>query len=107
MKLFLITALLTSSATAFTPAVPVAGRRQSMALFGSVDSSEAVKAALAATKEFGPTSKEAALAWDIVEEMDASDNRCVCQSMFYDVVIVSCYDMNNILFLMYGEVQLN
>ena len=78
MKLFLITALL-SSATAFTPAaVPVAGCRQSMALFGSVDSSEAVKAALAATKEFGPTSKEAALAWDIVEEMDASDNRCVC-----------------------------
>ena len=79
MKLFLITALLTSSATAFTPAVhSVAGRRQSMALFGSVYSSEAVKAALAATKEFGPTSKEAALAWDIVEEMDASDNRCVC-----------------------------
>ena len=77
MKLFLITALL-SSATGFTPAVPVAGRRQSMALFGSVDSSQAVKAALAATKEFGPTSKEAALAWDIVEEMDASDNRCVC-----------------------------
>ena len=76
MKLFLITALL-SSATAFTPAVPVAGRRQSMALFGSVDSSGAVKAALAATKEFGPTSKEAALAWDIVEELDASDNRCV------------------------------
>ena len=84
MKLFLITALL-SSATGFTPAVPVAGRRQSMALF------EAVKAALAATKEFGPTSKEAALAWDIVEEMDASDNRCVCVlSMFYDVDDVIC-----------------
>ena len=90
MKLFLITALL-SSATGFTPAVPVAGRRQSMALFGSVDSSQAVKAALAATKEFGPTSKEAALAWDIVEEMDASDNRCVCVlSMFYDVDDVIC-----------------
>lgn len=40
-----------------------------------VDSSDAVKAALEASKKYGATSKEARVAWDIVEEMDASDNR--------------------------------
>lgn len=75
MKLFLIAALVSSTA-AFSPVAPATGRHSS-ALFSAVDSSDAVKAALAASKEFGPTSKEAALAWDIVEEMDASDNRCV------------------------------
>lgn len=74
MKLFLIAALVSSTA-AFSPVAPATGRHS--ALFSAVDSSDAVKAALAASKEFGPTSKEAALAWDIVEEMDASDNRCV------------------------------
>jgi hypothetical protein len=39
------------------------------------DSSEAVKHALEMSKTFGGTSKEAAAAWDIVEELDASDNR--------------------------------
>jgi hypothetical protein len=79
MKLFLIAALV-SSTSAFSP-VALPGRHSS-ALFSAVDSSDAVKAALAASKEFGPTSKEAALAWDIVEEMDASDNRCVCVYVF-------------------------
>jgi len=39
-----------------------------------IDSADAVTAALAASKEFGATSKEARVAWDIVEEMDAGDN---------------------------------
>ena len=71
MKLFLIAALISSS-VAFAPAP--AGR-QSVTLHAS--STSAIEAALAASKKFGPTSKEAAVLWDIVEEMDASDNRCV------------------------------
>ena len=38
------------------------------------DSSDEIKEALRISKEFGPTSKEARVAWDIVEEIDASDN---------------------------------
>jgi hypothetical protein len=42
-----------------------------------VDSSALVKEALAASKKFGPASVEARLAWEAVEEVDASDNRYV------------------------------
>jgi len=41
------------------------------------DSAAAVEEALRITASFGITSKEARVAWDIVEEMDASDNRYV------------------------------
>ena len=70
MKLFLLAAFVSSSA-AFAPAAIIG--RQSVALQAS--SSSAIDAALAASKKYGPTSKEAAVLWDIVEEMDASDNR--------------------------------
>ena len=70
MKLFLLAALVSSSA-AFAPAP--AGRH-SVALFGSA-SSDAIEAALEASKKYGPTSQEARVLWDIVEEMNASDNR--------------------------------
>lgn len=39
-----------------------------------VDTSDAIQEAMEISKMFGPTSKEAALAWEAVEEMDASDN---------------------------------
>jgi len=71
MKLAIL-ALLTGCASAFAPALI---GKTSTALFGRIDSSAAVQAALEASKKFGPSSKEAALAWEIVEEMDASDNR--------------------------------
>ena len=71
MKLFIIAAL-ASSAAAFAP-VPSA--RVNTALAGA--SSDAIQAALEASKKFGPTSQEARVLWDIVEEMDASDNRYV------------------------------
>jgi hypothetical protein len=59
---------------AFAPA-PM-GVRPSFHLYNErVDSSDAVKDAMAATEKYGATSPEAAAAWDIVEEMDASDNR--------------------------------
>ena len=52
--------------------------RSTFVLKGSqADSSEAISAALAASKKFGSTSKEAKLAWEVVEEMDASDDRFV------------------------------
>jgi CP12 domain len=36
---------------------------------------KAVKAALEASKKYGSTSPEARVAWDVVEEINASDNR--------------------------------
>ena len=39
------------------------------------DASRAVEEALKITASFGIDSNEAKVAWDIVEEMDASDNR--------------------------------
>jgi len=39
------------------------------------DASSAVEEALKISAAFGIESKEAKVAWDIVEEMDASDNR--------------------------------
>lgn len=68
MKLFLIAAL-ASSATAFAP-VPVGRHSVALASAGP----EAIEAAMAASKKYGATSKEARVLWDIVEEMDASDN---------------------------------
>jgi hypothetical protein len=42
------------------------------------DSSNEIQEALRISREFGLDSKEARVAWDIVEEIDASDNiRCV------------------------------
>ena len=41
------------------------------------DASSAVEEALKITAAFGIGSKEAKVAWDTVEELDASDNRCV------------------------------
>ena len=38
------------------------------------DSSNEIKEAFRISKEFGASSKEARVAWDIVEEIDASDN---------------------------------
>lgn len=41
------------------------------------DASSAIQEALAASKQFGPTSPEARIAWEAVEDMDSSDTRCV------------------------------
>jgi hypothetical protein len=70
MKIFL--ASLIGSCAAFAPA-PFG--KSPTALFGRVDTSAAIEAALDASKKFGSTSSEARVLWDIVEEMDASDNR--------------------------------
>lgn len=41
------------------------------------DATTAIQSAMEASKKFGSTSPEARLAWEAVEEMDASDNRYV------------------------------
>lgn len=78
MKLFLIAALVTSTA-AFAP-VPLARVNTALASAGKAE----VDAALAASKEFGATSKEARVLWDIVEEMDASDNSAAMKPAVID-----------------------
>lgn len=42
------------------------------------DATSAVEEALKITASFGIDSKQAKVAWDFVEELDASDNRCEC-----------------------------
>ena len=44
---------------------------------GRVDASDAIKAALEASKKFGVHSPEARMAWEAVEEMDSADTRYV------------------------------
>eukprot|EP00970_Alexandrium_tamarense_P006530 scaffold1112_cov195-Alexandrium_tamarense.AAC.17 len=79
MKIFL--ASLIGSCAAFAPA-PF-GKSQT-ALFGRVDTSAAIEAALDASKKFGSTSSEARVLWDIVEEMDASDNSVASKAPIVD-----------------------
>ena len=92
MKLFVVVVTVISSVAAFAPAPIVSSRcrssPQSMALAASATTT-AIEAALAASKEHGPTSKEAMLAWETVEEMNASDNRCVsvcCGLTFIEIL---------------------
>lgn len=73
MKIYLVGAAvsLLASAHAFTPAA--FGVSRSSTALCMVQSADAVKAALEASKKYGATSVEARTAWDIVEEMDASN----------------------------------
>ena len=70
-----LAALAATAVQGFAPAA--ISVRPSTSLFDRPDSSEAVKAAMEASKKFGATSKEARMAWETVEEMDSSDLRCV------------------------------
>lgn len=49
-------------------------------------SSDAIQEALEASRKFGPTSKEARVAWDIVEEINASDNSAAYSSKDHDAL---------------------
>jgi hypothetical protein len=67
--------LLMGYASAFSPGTLFHGNQQqsNRALQARPDSSAAVAEAIRISKEFGATSSEARVAWEIVEEMDASD----------------------------------
>mmetsp|Transcript_23901 Transcript_23901/g.35328 ORF Transcript_23901/g.35328 Transcript_23901/m.35328 type:complete len:216 (+) Transcript_23901:75-722(+) len=81
MKLYLALALF-AAAEAFSP-IPFSARTNTQ-LYARVDSSELIKEALAASKEFGASSPEARLAWEAVEEVDASDNSAVTAGSLED-----------------------
>ena len=52
----------------------------------SVDSTAAIEAAMAASKEFGATSPEAQAAWEAVEEIRfGADNRYVCATYYSSI----------------------
>ena len=74
LSLLLATATMFFAAEAFGPSTIHTATR-SLAL-NNLDS-DAVHEALAASRTFGSGSKEARVAWDIVEEIRASDNKYV------------------------------
>jgi hypothetical protein len=69
---------MTLNASAFTPHINRSTTRLSpfsyVIMMVRPDSSQEIQEALRKSKEFGIDSKEARVAWDIVEEIDASDN---------------------------------
>jgi len=73
--------LLAGSASAFLapslPSTATATAARTTQLQSRTDASDAIKAAQDASEKYGPTSPEAKVAWDTVEEMDASDNTYV------------------------------
>jgi len=70
-----IVALLSTAADAFAPVSSYGRSSTTTSLFSRADSSDLVKEALEISKKFGASSPEARLAWEAVEEVDASDNR--------------------------------
>jgi hypothetical protein len=76
MKLALAFTLSTSVA-AFTVAPSFSSFRSTTSLSARPDSSAAIQQAMEISKTYGASSPEAAVAWDAIEEMDASDNRYV------------------------------
>lgn len=66
-------ALLAASVSAFAP-TPAFTRRSSP-LMASADSTQLIKDAVAISEKYGKDSPEARLAWETVEEVNASDNR--------------------------------
>jgi len=76
MKLILASIILAST-QAFAPnAVPFLSRQGvASALHSTPSNEDAIQEAMRLSKEKGATSSEARVAWDIVEELNASDNR--------------------------------
>lgn len=60
--------------TAFAPSPSFGVRSTALNVDARPDTSKYVDEAMAASKKFGATSKEARLAWEEVEEMDSSNN---------------------------------
>jgi hypothetical protein len=79
-------ALFMTAADAFVVRQPAAFTRSSAALSAAArpDASSLVEEALKITAAYGIESKEAQVAWEAVEEVDASDNRYVIINMILD-----------------------
>lgn len=74
MKLSVTLLLATTSASAFVAHQPSFVSKTQLSVVHP-DASAAIEAAVQASKNFGPTSPEARVAWDVVEEISAADNR--------------------------------
>lgn len=88
MKFILATtAMLIASTNAFAPTGTPSFSRPSVALnLQRGDDSSAVQEALVASRMYGPSSKQARVAWDIVEEIRASDNSAAFVQSPHDVL---------------------
>ena len=74
--LFPLLAVVLARSEAFAPSRLLGGRASTEIMATrAADSSALIEEALKISKEFGPTSSEARLAWEAVEEVNASDNR--------------------------------
>jgi len=85
MKFFLAIATIAatvSTSSAFTATLPKAARATTM--MAHPDSADLVQEAMKVTEEFGATSTEARLAWETVEEVDASDNTAASMGSLAD-----------------------
>jgi hypothetical protein len=98
--LAVVLAMVASSTTAFVVG-PSGSRSYSRlaATSSKVSTAEAITAAKEASAKFGPTSAEARVAWDIVEELSSSDNRYVdeifclsicCENGYYCLFLLCC-----------------
>mmetsp|Transcript_8949 Transcript_8949/g.19199 ORF Transcript_8949/g.19199 Transcript_8949/m.19199 type:complete len:212 (+) Transcript_8949:67-702(+) len=74
MKLTAFLLIGATAVSAFAPSPAHLGRPSTSLRAARPDASAAIKEALDASKKYGATSPEARVAWDIVEELDASDN---------------------------------
>lgn len=74
---FSLTYYLSSSLAFTTPGKATLSFRRPTPLFSSA--AQAIQDALAASKQFGPSSPQARVAWDIVEEINASNNSAAYQ----------------------------
>lgn len=72
MKFLATLLVMLSSVSGFAP--NAVQTRHSFVLKAHADSSKAIDEAMRLSKEFGSASPEARVAWDIVEEIDASFN---------------------------------
>eukprot|EP00535_Pseudo-nitzschia_heimii_P001298 CAMPEP_0197179074 /NCGR_PEP_ID=MMETSP1423-20130617/4141_1 /TAXON_ID=476441 /ORGANISM="Pseudo-nitzschia heimii, Strain UNC1101" /LENGTH=400 /DNA_ID=CAMNT_0042628929 /DNA_START=132 /DNA_END=1337 /DNA_ORIENTATION=+ len=73
-----------SPAAAFTAKLSPRTSYSSTRLAARVDSSELVQAAMKITEKYGKSSSEARLAWETVEEVDASDNSAASKGSLND-----------------------
>ena len=84
-----------TSATAFTVVPSLQTHLRSASLLSAVtrpDTSSAIEQAMKVSQKYGASSREAAVAWDAVEEMDSSDNRYVITVFMYNENILWILD---------------
>eukprot|EP00553_Chaetoceros_curvisetus_P006609 CAMPEP_0204618520 /NCGR_PEP_ID=MMETSP0717-20131115/5129_1 /ASSEMBLY_ACC=CAM_ASM_000666 /TAXON_ID=230516 /ORGANISM="Chaetoceros curvisetus" /LENGTH=232 /DNA_ID=CAMNT_0051632277 /DNA_START=39 /DNA_END=740 /DNA_ORIENTATION=- len=82
--------LLAASASAFAPAmnrnINIPSTTSTRLFVERGNSSDAIQDAIEASKRYGPTSQQARVAWDIVEEINASDNSAAYNSNDHDAL---------------------